>query len=43
MKKMGYMDDFFCVYASNDTRANVLCFADVTYVPKEGFMVHLPD
>jgi hypothetical protein len=49
MKKTGYLDNFFHVYASDDTRANVLCFADVedmydiTYVPKEGFTVHLPD
>ncbi len=46
---MGYLDNFFCVYASHDTRANVLCFSDIedmydiTYVPKEGFTVHSPD
>jgi hypothetical protein len=49
VKKTGYLDDFFCVYASNDTRVNVLCFADVKdmydimYILKEGFTVHLPD
>ena len=49
MKKTGYLDNFFHVYASDDTRENVLCFADVKdmydimYVLKEGFTVHIPD
>ena len=44
---MGYLDEFFRVYASNETKANVLSFAkveelyDITYVPREAFIVHL--
>jgi hypothetical protein len=46
---MGYLDQFFHVYASDETRANVLSFAeveelyDITYVPREAFIVHLPE
>lgn len=45
----GYLPDFFEVYSSERTQANVLCFADVedkyniTYIPQEGFVVHLHD
>jgi hypothetical protein len=48
-KESGYVQDFFRVYASNDTRANVLCFSDVedmyeiTYVQGQSFTVHLPE
>jgi hypothetical protein len=44
-----YLDEFFRVYASTDTHANVLSFAEVedrfpiTYLPRESFTVHLPD
>jgi hypothetical protein len=40
---------FFRVYASADTKANVLSFAavealyDITYIRKEAFVVHMPD
>jgi hypothetical protein len=46
---MGYLDDFFRVYASNETKANILSFSqvkelyDITYVPREAFIVHLPE
>jgi hypothetical protein len=48
-KETGYLEDFFRVYASSDTRANVLCFSDVedvydiTYVQGHSFTVHLPE
>jgi hypothetical protein len=47
--RTGYLEDFFRVYASTDTRANVLSFADVedlydvTYDKGKSFTVHLPD
>jgi hypothetical protein len=47
--KEGYLDDFFHVYTSEDTHANILSFSEVedkyniTYVPQEAFIVHLPD
>jgi hypothetical protein len=43
----GYLPDFFCVYSSHQTKAHVLCFANVedkyqvTYIPQEGFIVHM--
>jgi hypothetical protein len=46
---MGYLDEFFRVYASNETKANVLSFAeveelyDIMYVPREAFIIHLPE
>ena len=49
VNKTGYLPDFFQVYASDDTLANVLSFSDVedkykiTYVPQESFIVHLED
>lgn len=49
VKKMGFLDIFFRVYASEDTKANFLCFADIegmydiAYVPKESFTVYLAD
>jgi hypothetical protein len=45
----GYLQDFFRVYTSPNTKANVLSFVDVedmyhiTYQPQESFTVHLPD
>jgi hypothetical protein len=48
-RETGYLPDFFRVYTSSDTKANVLSFADVedlykiTYEPHESFTVHLPD
>jgi hypothetical protein len=47
--RTGYLQDFFRVYTSTDTRANVLSFADVedmydvTYEKGKSFTVHLPD
>jgi hypothetical protein len=49
LRKAGYLQDFFEVYASEDTRVNILSFSEVeemypiTYVPYKGFIVHLPD
>jgi hypothetical protein len=49
VKEKGMLRDFFEVYSSLDTRANVLSFAEVedqfpiSYVPQIGFIVHLPD
>jgi hypothetical protein len=45
---MGYLDEFFCVYASEDAKPNVLSLAEVedlyrvTYVPGQAFIVHFP-
>ena len=45
--KMGMLPGFFRVYASEDTKANVLCFSDVedmyeiTYKHRESFVVHM--
>jgi len=47
--KVGDLPNFFQVYSSEKTLANVLSFSDVedkypiTYVPGESFIVHLPD
>jgi hypothetical protein len=44
----GYLEDFFRVFVSSETKANVLSFAEVedmyeiTYVPCTSFVVHLP-
>jgi hypothetical protein len=49
VNQTGHLPDFFKVYASEDTLANVLCFSDVedkykiTYIPQESFIVHLED
>lgn len=49
MDDTGYLPDFFEVYSSDQTKANVLCFADVedkykiTYIQQEGFIVHMDD
>ena len=49
MNKTGFLPDFFQVYASDETLANVLIFSNVedkyniTYVPQESFIVHLED
>jgi hypothetical protein len=46
--KVGMLDGFFQVYASEETKANVLSFADVedkyeiTYVRGQMFTVHMP-
>ncbi|MFN9982580.1 MAG: hypothetical protein ACK53Y_21815, partial [bacterium] len=43
-----YLEDFFRVFVSSETKANVLSFAEVedmyeiTYVPRTSFVVHLP-
>ena len=45
----GYLEDFFRVYSSAETKANVLSIADIedlnpiTYRLQESFTVHLPD
>jgi uncharacterized protein (UPF0212 family) len=47
--KVGMLDGFFQVYASEQTKANVLSFADVedkceiTYVRGQKFTVHMPE
>jgi hypothetical protein len=49
VKDKGMLKDFFEVYASEDTKANVLSFAEVedvypiSYIPQIGFIVHLSD
>ena len=50
VKETGFLDPFFRVYASEETRANILSLAEVedrfmvTYVPQESFtVVHLPE
>jgi hypothetical protein len=49
IEEMGYLDDFFHVYASTETHANILSLTEVedhfpiTYVPWESFTVHLQD
>jgi hypothetical protein len=49
VNETGYLQDFFRVYATANTKANVLCFADVedlyeiTYEQGTSFTVHLPD
>jgi hypothetical protein len=48
-RETGYLPDFFRVYNSLDTKANILNFADVkdlykiTYQPQHSFTVHLPN
>ena len=48
VEQTGYLDPLFSVYASKETKANILSFAQVedeypiTYVPQESFTVHLP-
>ena len=47
-RETGYLDPFFPVYASTQTKTNILSFAQVedqypiTYTPQEAFTVHLP-
>jgi len=49
VNKVGLLPDFFQVYSSEETLANVLSFSEVedkyhiTYVPQESFIVHLED
>jgi len=49
VKEKGSLKDFFEVYASSETKANVLSFAEVedkypiSYIPQSGFIVHLQD
>jgi hypothetical protein len=44
---VGYLQDFFEVYSSDEARVNILSFTEVeevypiTYVPQEGFVVHM--
>jgi len=48
LQEMGYLDNFFQVYMSTQTRVNVLSFLDVeelypiTYEPFVGFTIHTP-
>jgi hypothetical protein len=48
VRDTGYLDEFFRVYTSEDTFANVLSFAEVEdaypirNISQESFMVHLP-
>jgi hypothetical protein len=48
-RETSYLPDFFRVYTSSNTKANVLSFADVkalyeiTYQLQQSFPVHLPD
>jgi len=47
--KVGMLDVFFQVYASEETKANVLNFADIedkykiTYMHGQTFTVHMPE
>ncbi len=47
--RKGYLEDFFDIYMSEQTKANVLSFSevkdtyDITYVPRKAFIVHLPE
>jgi hypothetical protein len=47
--RKGYLEDFFDVYASEHTKVNVLSFSevedtyDITYIPHQAFVVHLPE
>jgi len=49
VEQTGYLDNFFRVYASEETKVNVLCFVDVmelyeiSFDPVVGFTVHMPD
>jgi len=49
LRETGYLDNFFQVYTSTETRVNVLSFLDVeelypiTYEPFVGFTVHTPE
>ena len=49
VSETGHLENFFSVYASEKAMANVLSFAEVedrfkiTYLPGEGFVVHLKD
>jgi len=49
VNKTGYLPEFFEVYASEETLANVLSFSEVedlypiSYVAQEAFIVHLPN
>jgi hypothetical protein len=49
LQETGYLDNFFQVYTSTETRVNVLSFSDVeelypiTYEPFVGFTVHTPE
>ncbi len=47
LDQVGYLQDFFEVYSSNEARVNILSFTEVeevypiSYVPQEGFVVHM--
>ncbi len=49
VRQVGYLDEFFDIYASNTMTVNILSFSEVeelypiTYEPRVGFTVHLPD
>jgi hypothetical protein len=49
LDQVGYLQDFFEVYSSSEARVNILIFTEVeevcpiTYVPQEGFVVHMDD
>ena len=49
VSETGHLESFFRVHASEKAMANVLSFAevedkfDITYLPGEGFVVHLKD
>mmetsp|Transcript_8512 Transcript_8512/g.12432 ORF Transcript_8512/g.12432 Transcript_8512/m.12432 type:complete len:164 (-) Transcript_8512:147-638(-) len=48
VKSTGFLDPLFPVYVSEQTKANILSFAQVedqypiTYTPQESFTIHLP-
>jgi hypothetical protein len=48
-RQKGYLEDFFDMYTSEHTKANVLSFSevedtyDIMYVPHQAFKVHLPE
>jgi hypothetical protein len=47
VNKMGMLPGFFRVYASEETKANILCFSDVedmykiSYKRRKDFVVHI--
>jgi hypothetical protein len=49
IRTTGYLNNFFHMYASEDTKVNILCFVDVEdaydiiYTPWESFTMHLLD
>ena len=49
VSETGYLDPLFCVYASTETRANILSLSEVedqylvTYEPQKNFIIHMPE